>query len=173
MCALSSMHSRKLTLSFPISNLRVWEWVESSTGKLHHNQSIRWSNYSFKVVQLLKELISTLKNHMQVIVILLMQSGTTIVHVILEHLAVALHWIWQLWRMVLPVHMPQFSLWYLWSHLQRGCSSQPRSPSTLFQQGGGQGVHSPFEKRWACVQCTINSVTKQHYSFSSGSHNRC
>ena len=48
-------------------------------GKLYHNWSIRWLNYSWKVVWLSKELISTLKNHMQAIVILLMQNGMTFV----------------------------------------------------------------------------------------------
>ena len=59
------------------SSPRVWEQVQSSMGKLYHNWTIRWLNYSWKVVRLSRELISTLKNHMQVIVILLMQSGTT------------------------------------------------------------------------------------------------
>ena len=72
-----STDHRKLTWLLSSSSLNVWEWVKSSMGKLYHNQMIRWLNYSWKVVWLSKELISTLKNHMLVIVILLMQSGTT------------------------------------------------------------------------------------------------
>ena len=71
------MDHGKLTWSLSSSSLRVWEQVKSSMGKLYHNQTIRWSNYSWKVVWLSRELISTLKNHIQVIVILLMQNGTT------------------------------------------------------------------------------------------------
>ena len=71
------MDCRKLTQSLFSSSPRVWERAQSSMGKLCHNQTIRWSIYSRKVVRLSGELISTLKNHMQAIVILLMQSGTT------------------------------------------------------------------------------------------------
>ena len=43
-----------------------------------HNWMIRWSYYSWNMVRLSRELISTFKNHMQGIVILLMQSGMTL-----------------------------------------------------------------------------------------------
>ena len=58
----------------------MWEQVQPSMGKLYHNWMIRWSYYSGKVVQLSSELISTLKNHMQAIVILLMQSPLLLYH---------------------------------------------------------------------------------------------
>ena len=47
-------------------------------GKVVPHSAKQVINYSGKVVRLSRELISTLKNHMQVIVILLMQSGTTL-----------------------------------------------------------------------------------------------
>ena len=69
--------TEKFPQSLFSSSPGVWEQVQTGMGKLYHNWMIRWSYYLGKVVWLSGELISTLKNHMQVIVILLMQSGTT------------------------------------------------------------------------------------------------
>ena len=53
------------------SSTRVWERVQPSMGKLYHNWTIRWSNYSGKVVRLSRELISTLRNHVTSLIIFL------------------------------------------------------------------------------------------------------
>ena len=73
------LRTRTLLLSVSVNDLIHVRWTSLPwrNRKLYHNWTIRWLDYSWKVVWFSRELTSTLMNHMQVIVILLMQNGTT------------------------------------------------------------------------------------------------